>query len=133
VKAGAKYRTLRMVALFSVVVGAFGSLASTYIVGRHNSSVVLIALFTVWVSSPFIANTCMYVAFQRASAPAQLMFYSTALAISLGSLAIYGDVALGAPKIRPALPFLVVPLASWLVVALIAATLLPRKRREEGA
>jgi hypothetical protein len=120
-------------ALSSVVVGALGSLAFMYIVGRHNNSLVLIALFTVWVSSPFVAITWMYVAFHRASAPAQVIFYWTALANSLGSLAIYGDVALGAPRVKPALPFLIVPLASWLVVALVAATQLSRNRKEEDA
>lgn len=118
-------------ALSSVVVGAVGSLEFMYIVGRHNNSVVLIALFAVWVSSPFVANTWMYMAFHRAPAPARVIFYATALAISLGSLAVYGDVALGAPRVKPALPFLIVPLASWFVVALVAVTQLSRKRKGE--
>jgi hypothetical protein len=132
-KYGEPIRILGIAALSSIVVGVLGSLVFTYVVGRHNSSVVLMALFMVWVSSPFVANTWMYMAILRAPARVQLAFNSTVLVISFGSLAIYGDVALGATKVKPALPFLIVPFASWLVVALVAATRLSGKRKDGNA
>jgi hypothetical protein len=132
-KSGEPSRILGIAALSSVVVGVLGSLVFTYVVGRHNSSVVLMAFFMVWVSSPFVANAWMYMAVLRAPASVQLVVNLTVLAISFGSLAIYGDVALGATRVKPALPFLIVPLASWLVVALVAATQISGKRKDEDA
>ena len=38
------------------------------------------------------------------------------LILALGSVAIYADVAFGPPREKPAFVFLVVPLASWLLI-----------------
>jgi hypothetical protein len=49
------------------------------------------------------------------------MLYSVMLVLTLGSLAIYGDVAFGPPRAKPAFAFLVVPLSSWLLIAIVVA------------
>jgi hypothetical protein len=132
-KPGSQISTLGIAALCSVVLGALGSLAFMYLVGRHNNSIVLIALFSFWVSSPFVANVWVWFTIIRTSGLARATYFSAMLAISLGSLVIYGYVALGAPMAKPAFPFLIIPLASWVVVVLVTASLLSRKRKHESA
>ncbi len=47
--------TLRAGSFIPVVVGALGSVGLTLYAGRHNDSRLLVALFAIWVLSPFIA------------------------------------------------------------------------------
>jgi hypothetical protein len=55
------------------------------------------------------------------------------LVVTLGSLAIYGDVLLRPPK-KAAFPFLVVPFGSWLLmtIAVPVAALISRRRSRRG-
>ncbi|HUD14929.1 MAG TPA: hypothetical protein VMQ56_14850 [Terracidiphilus sp.] len=104
----------RGVALFSVGLGAAVSLGSVLWVGRHNSSVVLVLLFTVWVASPFAGLLLIYRAANRRSPARQRVTWSQMLVISLGSVVLYAaDVFLYHPA-KAAGPFLAVPVASWL-------------------
>jgi hypothetical protein len=48
--------------------------------------------------------------------------YLVLVVVTLGSLAIYGDVALGYTKAKVGFIFLVVPLTSWLLIAVAVAT-----------
>jgi len=43
------------------------------------------------------------------------------LVLTLGSLAIYGDVALRPPRSTPAFMFIVVPLGSWLLMTIVVS------------
>lgn len=97
------------IAPLAALAGAVGSVWFTLLVGRHNPSRLLVAMFLVWVLAPFIA-----LAFTKWALPVLTVL------IALASLAIYGRVALGPPTAQPAFAFLVVPLASWLVIALAA-------------
>ena len=110
---------LRAVALTLVLAGAVGSLGLMLYAGRRNSSRVLLVLFALWVLSPFIALVFANVVSKRWSALSRATLYSVMLILTLGSLAIYGDVALGPPRQQPAFVFLVVPLASWLLIAIV--------------
>ena len=132
-KSGPPIRVLGIAALCSVVLGGLGSLVFMHLVGRHNNSIILIALFSFWVSSPFIANAWVWFRILHPSVLARAPYYSSMIAVSLGSLVVYGFVALGARMTRPAFPFLIIPLVSWIVVVLIAASLLSKKRKYEGA
>ena len=60
-KPASRYTILGGAALCSVLVGGLGSLVFMHLVGRHNDSTVLAALFTVWVSSPFVASAALNV------------------------------------------------------------------------
>jgi membrane-associated HD superfamily phosphohydrolase len=108
---------LRVVALIAVVAGAGGSLSFMFLTGRHNPSRVLMLLFTLWVLSPFVAVVFASAVSRRASVMTQATYYAVMLVLTLASLAIYGEVALGPPRAKPAYAFLVVPLASWLLIA----------------
>ena len=111
---------LRGVALVAVLVGAVGSLGFMLYVGRRQSSLVLIGLFTVWVLSPFAALAYAHMLAKRWPDLAQARLYGMMLFLTLVSLSIYGYVALGPPRPQPAFFFLVVPLASWLLIAMAA-------------
>jgi hypothetical protein len=104
-----------------------------HLVGRHNNSTVLIALFTFWVSSPFVANGWLWFTIVRSSVLARVPYFSSMLAVSFGSLVTYGFVALGARMAKPAFPFLIIPMISWVLVGFAIATLPSRKRKHEGA
>jgi hypothetical protein len=110
---------IRGAALIAVASGAVGSLAFMFHVGRQQRSMILIILFTVWVLSPFAALLWADVLSKYWSVVARATLHAAALVIALGSLAIYGVVALGPPRPQPAFWFLIVPLASWLLMAVV--------------
>jgi len=86
------------------------------------------ALFTIWVLSPFVALVLAEVVAKRWSVLTRATLHGVMLIVTLGSLAIYGSVAVGPPRSKPAFMFLVVPFGSWLLVAIavgIAAAGLP--------
>jgi hypothetical protein len=87
--------------------------------GRRNNSPILLALFAVWVLSPFIALVLANVVSKHWSVLTQATLCSITVALALGSLAIYGNVALGAPRAKTAFVFVVVPPASWLLLAIV--------------
>ena len=128
---------LRGAALIAVLAGAAGSFGLMLHVGRRQSSLILIALFTVWELSPFVALACAHVLSKHWPVLTRAALYSVMLVLALGSVAIYGVVALGPPRPQPAFVFLVVPLASWLLIAIalaIAALISGRlSRRGDGA
>lgn len=111
---------MKTVALVAVAVGAAGSIGLMLHVGRRNPSLMLLALFAIWVLSPFVGLVVAASGSQRWLVAARASVHVVTLVIALGSLAIYGRVAFGPPRPRPAAAFLVVPLASWV---LIVATL----------
>jgi len=110
---------LRTVATIAVVAGAGGSTGLMLRVGHRNRSLILLALFGIWVLSPFIALVLASVVSKRWPVITRAALYSVMLVLTLGSLAIYADVAFGPPRAKPAFVFLVVPLASWLLIAIV--------------
>jgi hypothetical protein len=128
---------LRAAALIAVLAGAAGSLGLMLHAGRRNDSRILLVLFTIWVLSPFVALVLADVVSKRWSVLTRATLHSVMLVLTLGSLAIYGDVALGPPRAKTAFVFVVVPPASWLLIAIavpIAALISGRlSRRSDGA
>jgi len=66
------------------------------------------------VCGPPIRNYC----FQGLVRPYRAMLYGVVLVLTVTSLAIYVDVALGPPRTKTAFVFVVVPPASWLLIAI---------------
>jgi len=126
---------LRATALIAVLGGAVGSVGLTLYAGRHNHSRILPALFTLWVLSPFMVLLVASVVSKRWSFPTRAALYIVMLVLTLGSLALYADVALGPPRSKPAFVFVVVAPASWLLIAIvvpIAARISARRSRRGG-
>ena len=111
---------LRAVAMIAVVAGAGGSVGLMLRVGRRNDSRILLVLFGIWVLSPFVALVLANFVSKRWQVLTRATLYSLMLALTLGSLVLYADVAFGPPRAKPAFVFLVVPLASWLLIAVAA-------------
>jgi phosphate/sulfate permease len=128
---------LRVAAVIAVLAGAGSSVGLMLHAGRHNDSRILLVLFAIWVLSPFMALVLANVVSKRWSVLRRATLYSVTLVLTFGSLAIYGDVALGPPRAKPAFVFVVVPLASWLFISLAVtiAALISGKlsRRGDGA
>ena len=117
-----------------MVAGAVGSVGLTLYAGRHNDSRLLVALFAIWVLSPFIA---VVIVSRRWWAFARGPLYGVSLILTPSCVAMYLHPAWRPPGSGPAFVFLVVPLASWLVlmiVVLIAALVSGvQSRRDAGA
>jgi hypothetical protein len=106
-------------ALIAVLVGAVGSVGLMLHAGRNNPSRLLLVLFALWVLSPFIALVFANVVSKRWSVLTRATLYTVMLVLAVGSLVIYGDVALDPPRPKTAFVFVVVPPASWLVIGIV--------------
>ena len=128
---------LHAAALIAVLAGAVGSVGLMLREGHRNPSRLLIVLFTFWVLSPFMALVLANVVSKRWSVLTRATLYVAMLVISFGSLAIYGALVFGPLRAKTGFVFLVVPAASWLLIAIvvaIAALISGRlSRRGEGA
>lgn len=111
--------TLQATALIATLVGAAGSFSFMLFTGRRNESRVLLLLFAIWVLAPFVGLLWAFAVSKRRLVPTHAMLYGLMLILSSASLAIYGFVALGPPRAQPAFAFLVVPPASWLLIAIV--------------
>jgi hypothetical protein len=125
---------LRAVARIAVVAGAVGSVGLTLRAGRGTPRFLLV-LFVIWVLSPFVALAWAYLVSKRWSVLTRAALYCVTLVITLGSLAIYGNVVLppaGSPR---AFVFVVVPPGSWLLMAIVVpiAALISRRLSHRGA
>jgi hypothetical protein len=109
---------LRVAALIAALAGAVGAVAFTLRAGRHNNSRFLVALFVIWVLSPFMALLLAAAISKPWPVLTRTTLYSVTLITTLASLAIYWNNFLRPPKSKGAAVFLVVPLASWLLIAI---------------
>ena len=126
----------RPVALIAAVIGAVGSVGMMLSVGERNRQILfLIILFAGWVSSPFVALVVADIVGKRWSLFTRATLRWLMLVLALGSLAIYGSLVSSPPSVKPAAVFLMVPLASWLLmaIALSIAALLWRRRGRGAA
>jgi hypothetical protein len=126
---------IRLAYFVSVTLGAGGSLAFMFRVGRHNPSAILMILFTLWVVAPFAAMVLALLLFKKWSVGSRAWFHFFTIIVALGSSGIYGDVAFGTPRPQPAFMFLVVPFVSLIVIgaALLIATLVSRSTYDKIA
>ena len=127
-------RRLRTVALIVLPVGAAASVSFTLHAGHNNKSLILVSLFVIWVLSPFLALIWANAVSKRWSASTQTVLYSIMLIVPVVSAAIYGNVAMGAPRSNPAAAFLVVPLLLWVLIAVFfpAAAFISRRQARRG-
>jgi hypothetical protein len=102
-----------------MLAGAAGSLGLMFRAGRRQNSKILLLLFAIWVLSPFIALVGANMVSKRWPILTRAALYSVMLVLTLGSLAIYREVAFGYTTAKVGFVFLVVPLASWLLIAIV--------------
>jgi hypothetical protein len=112
-------RVLRGAALIAVVAGAASSLGLMLYAGRHQNSRILQLLFAAWVLSPFTAAVLANAVSQGWPVVTRATLNATMLVLTLGSLAIYGNVAFGHTGTKIGFVFLMVPLGSWLLLVVV--------------
>ncbi len=106
---------LRAMARLAVVVGAIGAVAMMLYIGRRNSAYWLLVLFAGWDVAPFLALGVADLFLIRRSAATRATLYLVTLVIAVASLGLYADVIMR-PRPQPAARFLMVPVASWLLL-----------------
>ena len=106
------------IAMIFLWVGTLASLSFVFYTGRNNASILLRLLFAIWVISPFIGLLVLRVVSKRWSVITRGILNCLILVISLGSLLGYSGV-LNSAKTKPAFVFLVIPLISWLLIAVL--------------
>jgi len=121
---------LRTTALIALPAGAAGSVGFMLRAGHRNPSRVLLILFAIWVLSPFVALVFATIVSKDWAVLTRTTLHGVMLILTVSSLAIYGDVALGPPRAKTAFAFVVVPPVSWLLIALTIsiAALISRRR-----
>lgn len=109
---------VRRAALAAALAGAAGSIGFMLYAGRRNPSRILVLLFAMWVLSPFAAAVLAWAKSDRWSALTRTTLYGTMIVIATVSVYVYGVVALGHTRLKLGFVFLVVPLVTWLVLAI---------------
>jgi|SRR5438445_1814771 len=112
-------RFLRAVTLVAAVVGAVGAIVFVLRVGHRNKSIILVAMFVIWDVAPFVGLLLAHRASRLWASTSRMALYWVTLLVTLASLAIYGVVALGPPRPKPASWFLILPVVSWLLIAAV--------------
>jgi hypothetical protein len=105
--------------MIAMVAGAVGSVALMLRAGRNNSSGILLVMFVLWVLGPFVALALANTVAKRWSASARATLYYLMLVVALGSLAVYGYDAIRRISAKAAFIYLVLPFASWLLMAIV--------------
>ncbi len=127
---------LRSAALIAVVAGAVGSIGLMLRAGQHTPRLLLV-LFTVWVFSPFLALAWANMISKRWSVLTRATLYCVTLVITLGTLAIYGNLVVVAPPgSARAFVWVAVPPGSVVLMAIvvpIAAFISRRLSHRAGA
>ena len=115
---GGFFGLLRATALSAVVTGAAGSIGLLFHASRH-PPLILMVLFVIWVLAPFAALVLAEAVSKRWSVFARTALYSVMLVVTLVSLAVYGDDALGHRWAKAAVVYVIVPPASLLLIAIV--------------
>ena len=110
---------LQSIANAAMIVGAAVSLGCMFWVGQHNHSLLLVALFTAWVGSPFLGLLWARRLVAWSPYGAKAMVYGLIFLVAIGSPIFYGLAAFGLHWSKPALPFLAAPLTAWLLTGMV--------------
>lgn len=87
---------------------------------NNGPSEIILILFTVWVLSPFVALLWANTVSKHWSVVTRAMLYCVTLIVTLGSLAIYGElVDLSPPGSANAFLFVAVPPVSLLFITIV--------------
>ncbi len=100
------------------MVGAVGSLYFMFSAGRKQNSIILLALFTAWVLSPFVGLFISNKISSRWTVPARASLYWLMIILTIGSLVAYSG-AFNTPQTKNAFIFLIFPLISWFLIVIV--------------
>lgn len=122
--------TLRKAALIALLAGAVGSIALFFRAGRSIPPLLQVG-FIIWILAPFVILAWAARASTRWSVPARAALNGVTILITLGSLAMYGELVrppAGSPR---GFNFVITAPASFLLAAIVGAVtaLIARLRR----
>jgi hypothetical protein len=120
--------SLRPLAIAALIFGTIGSVGCMLRVGHRNPSWLLLLMFVAWVAAPFAALAWAMRAFARRPSGVQRAIDVSAMLVAVASIAVYGRVAFGPPRPRPAAPFLITP-PVLLALAFVVVALSTRTRQ----
>jgi len=114
---------LPAIARLALLAAAVGCVASMLSASQNKRQIIfLVVLFTGWTLLPFAALALADLRSKSWSPSARVFLYRVTLIVSFTSVAAYAFVATHLPAARVAFPFLVLPVAAWLVMAMAAVT-----------
>lgn len=122
---------LRTAALMAAVIGGAGSVAYLLQAGNRNWDLILLmALFSFWVLSPFVVLAWAILRSDRFTETVQSTLYILTIALALVSLAIYGRVIDLKPAGSPnTFLFVAGPPVSWASIAIVMSIAALRSRK----
>ena len=128
--------TLQRSGLASNVIGAIVSVASLVYVGTrfgsNKAQPVVMILIGIWVLSPFVVLFALHRISSGWSSSTRVTLYGLMLTVTAISLIVYLSAAAGPVKSKPAAPFVAVPPAAWVLIAISLAIAAIAGRRKGG-
>jgi len=109
---------LRSAALVVLLVGAVWSLSLTLQAGKNNDSTLPKILFSAWVLSPYMIQLVAFIISKKWTKLRRFSLYLLTILLSIVSLVYYSGL-LTLPNAKPAAVYLIVPLSSWLLIAIM--------------
>ena len=119
-------------ALAVLLASAAGSIAFMLHAGRRQQSLILVLLFGTWVLSPFVAAVLVSSVSKSRGISTPRSLDGAMVIFGFASLATYGGVAFDYINAKIGFIFLVVPLASWLFIAVVVGTAVLISRVRKG-
>ena len=120
---------LRRVALGAAVIGAIGSMVLTFRAGQ-NRSVLLGALFQVWVGAPFFALIWRNLSARRWPARVERAIQGVSVILMAASLPIYAERIPRPPGTARGAMFVMTAPASWALMAIVIGAAFYGSRRK---
>ena len=120
---------LRVAALIVMAVSVAISIGLFLRAGQQTPRLLLLGM-AFWVLSPFAILAWLNLVSKQWAIFTRITLCCVTIMIALGTLAIYGDDALGHRRTQAAFVYVIVPPASWLLMAVTipAAALIARRR-----
>lgn len=109
---------LRRAALIAVALGAMGSAGFLLRAGQR-TSLFLLSIMLIWVLAPYMALAAAEAISRRWAFVTRTTLHIVMLVVTLGSLAVYIGDAVRPRQTQAAFVFVVVPIASWLTMAIM--------------
>lgn len=114
--------SLRIAALIALLAGAAGSVGFMLRAGQRTPAFLLVIMI-VWVLAPLAALSWATAISARWPVPIRWTLSVLSIALSVASVAIYGEIVPVAPQGSAyAARFVMTPAASWLLMAIAVAT-----------
>jgi hypothetical protein len=126
-----KLGLLRGAARISVLAGVVGSAVLLLRAGQRTPR-FLLAIMMLWVLAPFMAVVMADVISKRWREHTRAMLYGVMLLVAVGSLGMYAEDAWRPRKAQAGFVFVVTPLASWVLLAIVAPIAALKSRRMPG-